>query len=104
MTKTTARDPEDDEEKTLRKDRENSQMKVYILIAFVINLSWLLGWLGFSFLWIFALVFLTFVVWYTKVMTIVELYIKEREISLHRKRALRQNESAEWLNFILNRW
>ena len=84
--------------------RENQQLVVYIFVSFVITCAWLLGFFDFSFLWVFGLIVLTFLVWWGKVMSLTEQHIKHKEVLVHRKRALRQMETSEWLNFVINRW
>ena len=70
----------------------------------MIAASWTLGVTGFSFIWVFLLIVITFTVWWSKVMTMTERHVRMKEMVMHRKRALRQSETAEWLNFFINRW
>ena len=84
--------------------RENQQILIYIYVSIVIVIAWILGTFQVSFLWIFFLIVLTFGVWWGKVLYLTEEHIKNKEIQVHRKRALRQSETAEWMNFIINRW
>ena len=97
-------DEEAEIEKRARTDRMNKQLMVYLVVSVVIVSSWLLGSFGFSFIWIFPLLFATFWLWYKKVTNILETALREKETLLLRRRNLRQSESAEWLNFLLNRW
>lgn len=93
-----------DAEKAAKAARENQQLVIYLFVASVIILAWVLGSLHCSFLWTFFLIVLTFMVWWNKVLLLTEKYIKEKEMLVHRRRALRQSETTEWLNFIINRW
>ena len=93
-----------DEENAAQMKRTNQQMVVYLFFCFVIIASWLLGMYGFSFFWIFLLLGAAFWVWYRKATSLLEQALKEKEVVLMRRRNLRQSETAEWLNFILNRW
>ena len=77
---------------------------MYILVAGVVALAWTLGYFGFSSLWIFFLVSSLFVIWKSQTSKIIKKHLDYEEIALHRKRALRQSETVEWLNFLLNRW
>jgi len=43
-------------------------------------------------------------VWYRKNCRIIDDRVREAEIKVHRRKALRDEETAEWLNFVLNRW
>jgi Ca2+-dependent lipid-binding protein len=93
-----------EQDKEAQAARENQQIIIYLFVCLIIIVAWLLGCWQVSFLWIFLLVLLTFVVWWGKVLYLTEEHIKSREIQIHRKRALRQCETAEWVNFVLNRW
>ncbi|XP_052057686.1 uncharacterized protein LOC127698326 isoform X4 [Mytilus californianus] len=77
---------------------------VYILVCFVVSASWAIGHYQCSFLWVFLLISGLFVLWKTKLTNIVQNRMYQEELRIHRKRALRQSETAEWLNFIINRW
>ena len=93
-----------DSERAAKAARENQQLIVYLFVASMIVLSWILGSLDCSFLWTFILIVLTFMVWWNKVLALTETYVKEKEVLMHRRRALRQSETAEWLNFVVNCW
>lgn len=82
----------------------NQLMGLYVIVAFMLALSWVLGNFSFSFLWVFGIIFGLFVVWKTRLREIVERNLDWHKEHYHRKRALRQEETAEWLNFIINRW
>ncbi|KAL4237453.1 hypothetical protein ACF0H5_002170 [Mactra antiquata] len=82
----------------------NQLMGLYVIVAFMLALSWFLGNFSFSFLWVFGIIFGLFVVWKTRLREIVERNLDWHKEHYHRKRALRQEETAEWLNFIVNRW
>lgn len=79
-------------------------MGLYIIVSFLLALSWLLGTVECSFLWIFGIIFCLFIVWQTRLRNIVERNLDWHKEHFQRKRALRQEETAEWLNFIINRW
>ncbi len=108
MTSRKKRDDFDAEEEELNKSaqvsRENQQLAVYLFVCVITILAWILGTLDFSFVWIFLLIVVTFMIWWGKLMKLVEDHIKWKELVVHRRRALRQSETAEWLNFVLNRW
>jgi len=82
----------------------NQVMGLYIIVAMTIALSWFLGNFDFSFLWVFAMVFGLFIVWKSRLRNIVESNLQWHKEQFHRKRALRQEETVEWLNFAVNRW
>lgn len=79
---------------------------MYILVAGAVSCSWLIGYFELSFVWAFLLIASLFLIWQAKINKIVKHYLNIEEISLYRKRAFhfRQNETAEWLNFLVNRW
>lgn len=79
-------------------------MKVYLLVVVMLSGSWVLGCMGYSFIWVFLLISTLFVVWKTKLTNIVRKHLEFEEGRIHRKRALKQSETVEWLNFVLNRW
>jgi Ca2+-dependent lipid-binding protein len=92
-----------DEQRMLQK-RQNEQMLIYLFICLAIVLAWMLGTWQFSFVWVFGIALFTLVTWRFKVMTLIEKNIQYYETILHRRRRLRQSETAEWLNFLVNRW
>jgi len=92
------------DEKQLLQKRQNEQLYVYLFVATALGISWLLGVHQFSFFWVFLVIFVTFVVWKTKVLSLTEYFLQQCEVLLYRKRAVSQHESAEWLNFFINRW
>ena len=87
---------------------ENSQVVgltgIFLLVSIVVSISWLIGCLSFSFVWVLILIACLFMVWKSKISRIVKHHLNVKETVLYRKRAFRHNESAEWLNFVLNRW
>ncbi|XP_052272099.1 extended synaptotagmin-1-like isoform X2 [Dreissena polymorpha] len=82
----------------------NQVMGLYIIVSFTIALSWFLGAMNCSFLWVFAMIFGLFIVWKTRLRDVVEKNLEWHRERFHRKRALKQEETTEWLNFLINRW
>ena len=93
-----------EQENQAKNERENELFIIYIFVTVIISTAWTLGAWGCSFVWIFFLIVSTFIVWRGKLFNLIEAHIKYLELLLHRKRALRNNETAEWLNFVINRW
>jgi Ca2+-dependent lipid-binding protein len=93
-----------EDEKRAQSDCENQQMLIYLFVSLMLIGCWILGLLGASFFWVFGVMVLTFAVWRSKVMVLLERQLKQQELMVHRRRALRQSETTEWLNFIINRW
>ena len=101
----TSKDSQEyDQNKAGQKSRENQQILLYMFISFVVILAWIIGYFQFSFLWVFLLILLTLLVWWNKVISLIEAYVRDKEVEVHRKRALRKSETAEWMNFLVNRW
>ncbi|XP_078674088.1 uncharacterized protein LOC144912546 isoform X3 [Branchiostoma floridae x Branchiostoma belcheri] len=97
--------PAEEEQLTLEQGwRQTQQLLVCVFTCGVVAAAWLLGSMGVSVAWLVGLCLLLLLVWRGKVQQIVEEAVREEELRVHRKRALRQSETAEWLNFILNRW
>ena len=77
---------------------------LYFIIAFMLCLSWILGTFSFSFLWVFTIIFGLFMFWISYLQNTFNKIIDSHKTFFLRKKALRQEETAEWLNFIINRW
>ena len=93
-----------EDDKVAKLCRENNQLVIYVLVAICVCLSWFLGLIQASFLWIFLIILILFLLWRTKIFAITEEFIRHKELQLHRKKALRQCETSEWLNFIIHKW
>ena len=93
-----------EQEKLAKTARENQQIILYIFVSAIIAVAYVLGSMEFTFIWVFLLITLTFVVWWGKVLHLTEEHVKYHEQLVHRRRALRHMETAEWLNFVVNRW
>lgn len=87
-----------------RKEREDTQLRLSLFVCAVIVLTWFLGAFGFSFVWVVFIIPLIFTVWYRKNCRVLDGRVREAEIKVHRRKALRDEETVEWLNFVLNRW
>uniref|UniRef100_A0A0B7ARF5 Uncharacterized protein n=1 Tax=Arion vulgaris TaxID=1028688 RepID=A0A0B7ARF5_9EUPU len=81
-----------------------SFMGMYLIVSFIVAFAWLLGYFDFSFLWVFISIASLFIIWKAKIGKIIAQHLSNEEATLYRKRAFRQNETAEWFNFLLNRW
>jgi len=87
-----------------KKERDDTQLRLSFFVCAVVVLTWFLGAYGFSFVWSGFIIPLIFTVWYRKNCRIIDDRVREAEIKVHRRKALRDEETAEWLNFVLNRW
>ena len=77
---------------------------LYLIVALMLALSWILGTFSFSFLYVFAIIFGLFCFWITHLKNTFNRIIESHKTYFLRKKALRQEETAEWFNFIINRW
>ncbi|XP_036359565.1 uncharacterized protein LOC115212982 isoform X4 [Octopus sinensis] len=92
-------------EEQLQTQRLNRDMGYfYLFVASIVAIAWLLGAFGFSFIWTLGLIGILFSIWKTKLFNLIRKISSLEQLAVHRKRALRQNETAEWLNFLFNRW
>ena len=87
-----------------KKERDDTQLRLSFFVCAVVVLTWFLGAYDFSFVWSVFIIPLIFTVWYRKNCRIIDDRVREAEIKVHRRKALRDEETAEWLNFVLNRW
>lgn len=79
------------------------QRLVLSMLIFTI-IAWLLGKTDVSILWIFALLAWIFFWWNNTATKVIDLAAKQAEIDKRREKALSDAETAEWLNFLINRW
>lgn len=87
-----------------KKERDDTLLRLSLFVCAVVAITWFLGAFGFSFVWTGFIIPLIFTVWYRKNCRIIDDRVREAEIQVHRRKALRDEETAEWLNFVLNRW
>jgi len=92
------------DDKCLLRRRQNEQLVVYLFVSAALVTTWFFGLYQLSFFWVFVVTFITFVFWKSRVLSFTEHFLRQSELFMHRKRALSQSETAEWLNFIINRW
>uniref|UniRef100_A0A646QE25 Tricalbin-1 n=1 Tax=Hemiscolopendra marginata TaxID=943146 RepID=A0A646QE25_9MYRI len=95
----------DFEEELLKKSQRETQFVwSNIFLSLTIIGSWILGQAGLSVAWIVLLLGLFYVVWQGKLIRLIEETVVFEKLRIHRRRALQTAETAEWLNFIINRW
>lgn len=88
-----------------QKSQRNAQLSwMLIFVAVSVVCSWILGTTGLSLAWLLLLLTLVVAVWKTSVVRLVEAAVKYETLRVRRKRALSYDETAEWFNFLLNRW
>jgi hypothetical protein len=86
----------------LQRDAQLSWTLIFVAVSVVC--SWLLGTTGLSLAWLLLLLALVAAVWKTSLVRLVEAAVHYETLRVRRKRALSQDETAEWFNFLLNRW
>lgn len=84
--------------------RKKEQQRLIISLLIFTGLAWVLGRCEAGFLWIFLLLVWIFFWWNNNATRIIGLATEEVENDLRRKKAQTNSETAEWLNFLLNRW
>jgi Ca2+-dependent lipid-binding protein len=86
----------------LQRDAQLNWMLMFVAVSVVC--SWLLGTIGLSLAWLLLLLALVAAVWKTSLVRLVDAAVSYETLRVRRKRALSQDETAEWFNFLLNRW
>ena len=75
-----------------------------VFVSVSVVCSWLLGYTGLSLAWLLLLLALVAAVWKASLVTLVDSAISYETLRVRRRRALSQDETAEWFNFLFNRW
>ena len=86
----------------LQRDAQLSWTLIFVAVCVVC--SWMLGTTGLSLAWLLLLLGLVVAVWKTSLVRLVEAAVNYETLRVRRKRALSRDETAEWFNFLLNRW
>ncbi|XP_069673106.1 uncharacterized protein [Periplaneta americana] len=88
-----------------QKSQRDAQLSwTLIFVAASVVCSWLLGTTGLSMAWLLLLLALVAAVWKASLVRLVEAAINYETLRVRRRRALSQDETAEWFNFLVNRW
>lgn len=94
--------PPGQDQRTLHRADQQKRLIISLLIFTI--LAWVLGRIEASIVWIFALLVWIFLWWNNNATRIIELAVEEAENDTRKQRALKNAETAEWVNFLLNRW
>lgn len=94
----------DAEEQRRREHRADQHQRLIISMLIFTIIAWLLGKTDVSVLWIFFLLAWIFFWWKNTATKVIDLAAKQAEIDKRREKALSNAETAEWLNFVINRW
>lgn len=92
------------EEQRQREHRADQHQRLLLSMLIFTAIAWLLGKTDVSILWIFSLLAWIFFWWKNTATKVIDLAAKQAEIDKRREKALSNAETAEWLNFIINRW
>lgn len=92
------------EEQRRREHRADQHQRLIISMLIFTIIAWLLGKTDVSVLWIFFLLAWIFFWWKNTATKVIDLAAKQAEIDKRREKALSNAETAEWLNFVINRW
>ena len=93
-----------DAEEEQRQHRTDQHQRLILSMLIFTVIAWLLGKTDVSILWIFFLLAWIFFWWKNTATKVIDLAAKQAEIDKRREKALSNAETAEWLNFIINRW
>lgn len=94
----------DAEELRRRQHRADQHQRLLLSMLIFTVIAWLLGKTDVSILWIFFLLAWIFFWWKNSATKVIDLAAKQAEIDKRRENALSNAETAEWLNFMINRW
>ncbi|CAM1331331.1 Uncharacterised protein g10548 [Pycnogonum litorale] len=75
-----------------------------IIVSLLVLFAWILGYKQCSLAWAVFVTVLVIIIWKSTFVSLLEDSVKFEENRIHRQRALHNLETAEWLNFIINRW
>lgn len=84
--------------------RANQQQRLILSLLLFTIVAWVIGRYDVSVVWIFVLLAWVIFWWKNTASRVVELAVKEAENDTRRQKALSNAETAEWLNFLINRW
>ena len=95
----------DDVSDTLVKELANHQIhRLTVIMCLLVVLSYVVGYFQLTFLVPILLCLYAVWIWKLKTKEIHDWFYNEHEMREHRRRALEHAETAEWVNFLLNRW
>ncbi|XP_059473484.1 uncharacterized protein LOC132195473 isoform X2 [Neocloeon triangulifer] len=96
---------DDYETELANKSQRDAQLGwMFAFVAGSVFASWALGATGVSVAWLLLLLALLAAVWRASLRRLVEGAIRYETLRVARRRALSVDETAEWFNFLLNRW
>ena len=84
--------------------RAKHYFRLVVATAGFVVTAWLLGRLGCGLFWMVPFLVFIFSWWNRTSSEILETTVRLAEMESHRMKAFKNAETAEWLNFIVNRW
>lgn len=104
--------PKDEEKKSKSVNAEDDMQafrgkhyfRLVVSTAGFVILAWIFGRLGLGLVWLVPFLVFVFSWWNRTSSEILETTSRLADIQAHRERAFKNAETAEWLNFIVNRW
>ncbi|CAB4019743.1 tricalbin-1-like isoform X1 [Paramuricea clavata] len=84
--------------------RGKHYFRLVVSTAGFVVLAWIFGRIGFGIVWLAPFLVLVFSWWNRTSSEILETTARLADVQARRERAFQNAETAEWLNFIVNRW
>jgi Ca2+-dependent lipid-binding protein len=84
--------------------RGKHYFRLVVSTAGFVVLAWIFGRIGFGIVWLTPFLVLVFSWWNRTSSEILETTARLADVQARRERAFQNAETAEWLNFIVNRW
>jgi Ca2+-dependent lipid-binding protein len=91
-------------EEDMKAFRGKHYFRLVVSTAGFVVLAWIFGRIGFSVIWLAPVPLFIFSWWDPTSSLTFEAAPRVADIQARRERAFKNAETAEWLNFILNRW
>lgn len=92
----------EENQRTLHRANQQQRLVKALLITTIV--AWALGKYDSGTVWIIALLVWVYLWWKNSTSRIIDLAAKEAEIETRRRQAMSNAETAEWVNFLINRW
>ncbi|KAK6635343.1 hypothetical protein RUM44_000594 [Polyplax serrata] len=88
-----------------QKYQRNENLRwLLIIVNVTIFCGWIIGACGLSIAWLVLLIAVTIAIWFSNLIHAVESAKNDEIMRVRRRKALCKDETAEWLNFLFNRW
>lgn len=92
----------EENQRTLHRANQQQSLVKALLVTTIV--AWALGKYDSGTVWIIALLVWVYLWWKNSTSRIIDLAAKEAEIETRRRQAMSNAETAEWVNFLINRW